>query len=556
MYMYIYIYIYIYSTEANCLDHATDWLDTHTRERRSVDRMCDRTMGVSAFYHPLSDESSSSQDEFFAVRYFRHKGYMHRKYDAVSSAKQEMMNACPGPRLTTFLNGSVFFPYTEREEVYRRLAYDIQTETPSYWNQIAYDTPGEGCRLAVDVDSTRIIPHSEIVAMAELLWRTLGEYYENFTVRPIPVLVSVCGPRLKKGVESTGVHIICHVQVSIEEAQQILTGFKLRLFKDTSVCMDGIEIDTSIYKERSRAVSLRFVYSNKIENCVICENITERRLACRGCAGKGVALSNFTYTPSFAVSPTTGKVCATTFREYHSDFGVLVASHSLWSTESERREDYRRPEGDAVYTTASSIRSVPMTSEYPRSSDRRVLVDRAAKNQRKCTQVEGPVVGVLEEFIRSISDDGITKHWKYITVRLVRIVSARIAHVYVDGIGSTHCHYAQKSHGSNRIWFKLHVSGDLVLQCFSKKKEYSCQTADRIKFNVPMSVSKRVFDVPMLVSTMSVTDTNHITPRSFNQRKRGSAPVTGPRIDIFRPDLKRMRQLVQLSISGEKRVGS
>jgi hypothetical protein len=306
-----------------------------------------------------------------------------------------------------------------------------------------------------------------------------------------------------------------------------MEGFKLRLLRDTSIHMDGIEVDSSIYKARSRMVSLRFVYSNKVEKCPLCEDVTERRLACKPCGGKGVALSNFTYVPSFALCSTTGEASVGVFRALHPDFGTLARNHSLWPDPADTREDYAVPDADPVYAAAGT------SSGASYSDGRARKAPSAARRQKQHEEITGPALDMVEELVRSLTVDGALRPWKDVTVQSVCKVSQRIAHVSVGGIGSTHCLYAQKNHGSNRIWFKMYVSGELVLQCFSRNKEYPCQTATRVKFHVPSSLTKRVFDLDVLTICKGV-EVRPPDSRSFKRRRVSRF--------IFQQDLQRVQQ--------------
>jgi hypothetical protein len=475
--------------------------------------MSDRTSdgggasGLAQFFRPVEDEDTDKPDQFHAMRLIKHEQFLYRKYNDHTTRETRLMReACPGPRLTTFLNGSVYFPYDRRDHVMEQVARDIEVDSPAYWNQIAYDVPGEGCRLAVDLDGTRVVPVHEVAAICRVLWSTLRLYYPDGP--GIPLMVSTCGPRLKKGVLSTGVHIICHVRVTIEQARQILFGFEMRLVADRTIDTSGLEVDASIYKVKARMVSLRMVYSSKIEPCPVCQNTIERRLACQACAMRGVSVSTYTYQPVFAVAWATGHPCTELFHATHTTFDDVVASHSLWPGSAEQpRADYTIPVGDPVCSVGAcaTVRRIPAH----RLEDDGVSV-------------------VVEEGLRRLEHSSVNgAPWPSVTVTGVRVVSARKAHIFVDGVGSTRCLYADKTHGSNRVWFILHRTGELVLYCHSKKAEYTCQSKERIRFHLSLDVVRKVFGVPVITNPLASIQTPDM--RRFNTKRPLEYSVGVPR---------------------------
>jgi hypothetical protein len=473
--------------------------------------------GLADFFKPVQPEDTTCPGRFYAMRYFTDHDLLYRKYDPYTSAeKRLLMTTCPGPRMTSFMNGSVFFPYSNRTAVLERVAMDIKSDTPSYWNQIAYDTPEEGCRLAVDIDSTRVIPHDEVASFARVLWSTLQHYFAATDGAPIPIMVSTCGPRLKKGVLSTGIHMVCHVRVSIEQARQILLGFEMRLVADPGIDTSRVEVDSSIYKPGARMVSLRMVYSSKIENCPVCQNMTERRLACSACATRGVAISAFTYKPVFAVDWETGAPCTELFLRTHRTFLEVVRNHSLWpEAAAEQRRDYRLPAGDPPCGgVPSRVRRLPSAANAPADDRAALLVEEAVRRLQHPPSADYP--------------------WPSVTISRVRVLSPRRAHVYVDGIGSTRCLYAEKDHGSNRVWFVLHRNGDLVLYCHSKKAENSCQSKPRIRFRVPQSIVQHVFGIPVITDPVTTIDAPDL--RMFNRKRPRHHPDTPSRRVVHAPD--------------------
>ena len=140
--------------------------------------------GAANYFNCIEDVRYDVPTRYYAMRYFKPLEYFQRSFDPPTNGTERLKNMCPGPRITTFLKGCVYFPYTANEEIIRHISYDIQSATPMFWNQIAYDHPGEGCRFAVDIDAKRVLTDEDVHLMANILWRTLQEYYPNVGDRP------------------------------------------------------------------------------------------------------------------------------------------------------------------------------------------------------------------------------------------------------------------------------------------------------------------------------------------------------------------------------------
>ena len=444
--------------------------------------------GLDKFYRKMDIPDYESTDKYYSMRYFISKGYFHSKCDEMTPEKTRIRNICPQSRLTSFCNGSVYFPYRKRYEVLKHISYDIQTDTPTYWNQRAFDVEGEGFRFVVDIDSdTRIFSTSEINKIAVVLWNTLREYYKDFADKPIEVFGSKCGPRMKKGKISTGLHFMCHVKVSVEEAMQLTFGFRMRLQKNAYINTNDIDIDGSIYKVKTRQANIRFIYSNKMEDCIKCMNITEKRMACTACDRRGILISKFTYKPVLCVNHT-GDVCPEHFKKHHPDFLTIVNNHSLWPEDSDIRTDFKKPQLDPLYT-------IDERKEVESLLNKGKKRKRAETNKFTVLKVTNPSYELLEEFIRGIQWKG-KRCWEGISIHKINVsAGSRTAQVFITGIGSTMCFYANKDHGTNRVWFHLNRSGVLTLHCNSKKVEYGCKSKDRIKFDVPNRISNVIFDI-------------------------------------------------------------
>jgi hypothetical protein len=432
-------------------------------------------------------------DEFYSYRYFKQKKFFHGKYDEHTPEKKMLFKLCPKPRITAFTQGSVYFPYDDREEVLKMIAYDASVGSIMYWNQIAHDVEGEGCRLTIDLDSdTRVLNKVEIYKMSRVLWKTLKAYYSDFDENPIDIFVAKCGPRIKKGNLSTGVHMICHVKVTVQQAKQIIFGLKLRLTRDDTFNMRGIEVDAAIYKEKGKQCSARMIYCNKIEKCPLCEDKVEKRQGCNFCNRMGHVISKSTYEPMSCVYPKTGRHDIEYFRAKNPDFLNIVKNYSIWPEASDERTTYAKPSVDPMYTVQKAYKEAG-----PGNSTGRKRKGRSAQ-ERKLKRVKhsDPSYTLLEEFIHNLKWKG-NQWWDGIVIDNIALTeNERVAWVYVSGMGCTMCPYAMKDHGDNRIWFGVTRGGWLTVYCHSKKKEYGCSDPkNRIKFELPGRITQKLFGI-------------------------------------------------------------
>ena len=449
----------------------------------SKEDLAEEKTALSDHYMPVVKPHLNTSDEFYSYRYFFKKKYFHSKYDEMTATKKALLKVCPRPRITAFTQGSIYFPYEDREEVLSMISFDVMANSTIYWNQIAYDEPGEGCRLVIDIDSdTRVLSNSVVEQLARVLWKTLKAYYPDFDSNPIDIFVAKCGPRIKKGNLSTGVHIIAHVKVSIEEAKQIISGYNLRLKLDTTIDMKGLSIDAGIYKSASKQCSLRMIYCNKVEKCPLCGDKIEKRQGCNFCNKMGEVISKATYEPFSVLDPNTGLHSKEYFlKKNNNDFFQIVKNYSIWPESGDEKHVYVKAPSDPIHTDS-------ILQKRPGQMN---LSTKPLKKIRTCD----PSYALLEEFIRDIVFDG-QKLWDGIGITKIGLTeNERMAFVYVSGLGSTNCPYAKKDHGDNRIYFTLTRKGILTCYCHSDKEEYGCKTKERIRFNVPGQVFEKVFGI-------------------------------------------------------------
>lgn len=456
-----------------------------TDEDNKVTPKEEEKTALSDHYTPVVKPHINTAEEFFSYRYFTKKKYFHGKYDVLTDTKKALLKVCPKPRITAFTQGSVYFPYEEREEILRMISYDVMSNSTIYWNQIAYDDPGEGCRLVIDVDSdTRVLDNVVLEHLAKVLWKTLKAYYPDFDANPIDIFVAKCGPRIKKSNLSTGVHIIAHVKVSIAQAKQIISGYNLRLKLDNNIDMKGLAIDAGIYKDRGNQCSLRMIYCNKVEKCPLCGDKIEKRQGCNFCNKMGEVISKATYEPFSVVDPNTGMHSKEYFHKKNTDFLQIVKNYSIWPEPGDEKHVYVKAASDPIYNEGSGS----LLQKRPGQ------LNLSTKPLKKIRATD-PSYALLEEYIRDIVNDG-QKLWDGISIERIGLTeNERMAFVYVTGLGSTNCPYAKKDHENNRIYFTLTRKGILTCYCHSTKEEYGCKTKDRIRFPIPGHVFEKVFGI-------------------------------------------------------------
>jgi len=431
-------------------------------------------------YSPLVKPHANSTEQFYSYRFFLKNRWFHSGKSKIDKAKAQLLQSSPHPRITAFNQGSVHFPYEDREKVLERIAWDVMAETVMYWNQVAYDVPGEGMRLAVDFDSdTRVLKNDEINRMAHILWKTLNEYYLDFATNPIDIFVAKCGPRVKKLALSVGVHFVAHVKVSIPEAKQIIYGFNLRLKLDQSVNLEGLTVDDSIYKEGAGQCSMRMIYCNKVENCPMCNNETARRQCCTFCDKMGETISKSTYTPMSCLDPKLGLVASKEyFESKHDDWLNVVKNYSIWPEVGDDTHQYAKPGTD------------PTVPPKDKKSKRYGPDDKNQRVVKRTKPLPNDQYELLTEYLHNL----VFKEkawWTGIEITKVELSpNEKHAFINVTGLGSSMCPYAMRDHGENRIWFLLDYKGNLTVRCHSDK---GCKEKEKITFAVPGNVYQKIF---------------------------------------------------------------
>jgi len=501
------------------------------------------SLALQDHFVPIEFPVTNDPERYFAVRFFRANKYFHkeedpnRKQTIIDPETKEKIEIVNGKRkratveekeekaindiknmmlFTSFTNGTVLMDYEHRNMALKHIAYDIETGCIGFWNQIGYEQ--EGFRLVIDIDAhDRVLSNPEIERMGNILIRTMKEYFSDFEEKPVIVVTSKCGPRLKKGKLSTGLHFIGHVKVTLEQAKQIIFAYRIRL-KKHQFNMKGLEVDAAVYRSNSRTVSLRMIHSHKKENCPMCSNDYQDRFTCTFCMHRGEVMSKWAYVP-VAVFDKDGKINDQLYEKFHSDFQTMVQSHSVWSVEGEERNDYQKPPMDPSYVLEEEDQQARKKKRMPGMT--------ATQMKRRQTAlalaISNPGYENLQLFIRNIYWKG-KRWWSDVEISNIDVTQdKRIAFINLSSHspGCSMCLYAMKDHGGNRIYFTLSRKGILTHYCRSEKKEYDCKSKKKITFQVRGEITNAIFGIegpPALIPTYVDRNKNwksHVTMDSL-----------------------------------------
>jgi hypothetical protein len=432
--------------------------------------------GLSKYYKAWVDDDIHDMEHYFTLRLCYKNGWVVKKFDKDESTmkRKMLLEACPRPLITLFDNGCLHFPWDGRESVLKQIAEDISVDTPMCFNQMGYEELG--FRLAIDIDSERLLSDLEIEKFESVLRKTLEVYYTG--KEPIKIATSVCGPRMKNAKISTAVHFVAHIEVNILQGRQITFGYTMRMRSDPLVNMMDIVIDAGIYKPAKKMMSMRMIYSNKLDTCVQCRNDTFERQSCELCKSRGMVVSTFVYVPKFF---TVGRD-QEAFDEAHKDFLSTVKTHSIWSESGDVRDDYVKPSMDPDVPDDSKKRK-PSESKKTTNATKKLLTN-------ACYEA-------LEEQIRAVQIGG-EYVWKDLIVKEVDVNAKGTAMIRVSGISSSYCLYSKTSHGSRTFYFLLNKKGIMTLRCGSDK--HKCDVAHKdpervISFTVSQRVTNDIFGV-------------------------------------------------------------
>ena len=402
----------------------------------------------------------------------RKENYFIRGSDELTDRKRQVLCTNDRPYLTSFMNGSVHCPLAFLESIFITAGLDVQLRQTSFWNMIAYED--DGVRLCVDIDSERVVEEDEIKLLTELFYRATSSYYDQLEDNDISMYTSKCGPRLKRGGLSTGIHIVGHVCSTLQQSLQIISTFK-KLLLQNDFNMTGIVVDDGIYKQKARSCSLRMLYSSKIEKCPLCSSSVSA-LLCELCHGKGRVIPSAVYLP-FCSYDRHGFEYQT---QVYSGIVTHIRNHSIWPLAStERRTDFHIPVGVQAIEPIENRRS--RVARFERSSEKYASVAALEK---------------IQYFLSHTLMDGRTP-WKNIQISKVMYShNERSCIVNVSGDNARMCPYTtKKEHNSSCVWFRFVKSGFCYVHCFSRKNKLCEEPVDRVKLIVPSVLSKLIFNV-------------------------------------------------------------
>jgi hypothetical protein len=237
-----------------------------------------------------------------------------------------------------------------------------------------------------------------------------------------------------------------------------------------------VDVDANVYKSGQRSVSLRMLFSHKLENCAVCNDEADRRMDCSGpCGQSGRVVSNFTYKPSVCiVDGRSPNISRDVFDAHHGSVLDIVCNYSIWPESEDVRDDYKVPETDPLHV-------VPITKKRKDGET----------SEPKPKATFAPSWIYLQDEIRALE-----KAWAFLEVSSVQI-NARQTQAFVNlaGLGSGQCPWSNKNHGPTRLYFVLHKNGRLQLHCKSAKGPNPCNKREPKEYSVSVSTAKRVFGI-------------------------------------------------------------
>jgi hypothetical protein len=465
-------------------------------------------------YTPLDYRATK---ELPSYQFFHNQGWAIKSKDFANSRMHTAMKKiCPHPHFTQICGGeNIYFPFSEKETVLRMLATDLHQARVPFYNQIAYDAPGQGFRLAVDIDaSKRLITDTELIQMVASLSAVLERYYVG---KDIPLFVSTSGPKWKDGHEVISIHIIAHVKVSFSEAKQLIYSYRLALKADDSIDMSGLEVDDGIYKDKSakcnyESCNLRLIYSHKKEKCLNTETDDEHQ-TCPLCKGVKFIVSRKVYEPKFVYRHK--NLDTDYFKQTHDNYFNILKNHNLWVNEaSDVMDGYQIPFGTLSYECELRFEKDFQEGKFVTNPKKRkrnhpeTVLENVNMNKR------------FESFLRKITHNS-ERPFMHIRVRFITEVKTNKNHtltIFVEGEGAGQCLYEQKDHGQGRIFFSYNVKTfTLRIGCFSKLYE-ACQRQwdDKtcIKFDVEPWVYSGVDPKQLPKGTHNAERTSLVRPTS------------------------------------------
>lgn len=415
---------------------------------------------------------ASSFDDFFqpmpAFYKVRHQNYLISHFSGqnteygVFKRGAEHRSFKPRPEkserlyLTNLSGGCIYFPWNSRFKVLKLLACDIKADSPyNSWNQIGY--ADQGMRFVVDIDCpSHVLSDAEVCDLIYMLGYTLYVYFRDSSIR---MFTSMNKLKLKKRTHCCGVHIVCHVAVSMEQALQLTHSYATHIKASRKWKPGVIDVDASIYRKSANYVNLRTIYSRKVEKCIQCNNHVNNKEFCGAsnqfCLGQGRVFTEGVYVP-IACTSLDVQCSEACFNETHSSYFSMVKHHNVWPVAStELRYNYKKPHSEPVYTVLTQTVSQLKKRRGPSVPSSSLIVSDYQVHK-------------IEQFIRSIHVDG-KAPWKDI---FVRKVDRRTRNLYIDvsGPNSTNCVQSDKVHSSNRIYFIMSSTGKLYQKCHSVLK--------------------------------------------------------------------------------------
>jgi len=445
------------------------------------------------------------------------RSWLYRKQFLFFKKKEEPQLVIPEGYVklfTLFSGGTIAAPPARRWEVLGRLVADLEPNNDQaqlLLNQLAYAAPDHeiGCRMAIDVDATnRVLTEAELVHLSRVLHATLDAYFG----RGIRV-VCLCSakPRSKDRQLKFPVHLIAHVRVTTDQCRQLLLGFKMRL-KQSPFDMRGIELDFQIYKTQDNQVNLRMVFCyGKNQDCPQCKGtaVQSEHSTCAVCQGhpRGV-VSRYPYEPHHALN-VDGHVDTKMLSSWETIHDTVLAC-SLWPQDSDDTgQGFAIPDTDPTWEQHLKFEMQLREASQPhakRSKGQKAgpsLLPTNATNM-EVLPLQATVKAQVEQFISNFRWLG-SQPWHFFKLKFMKrrvMPMGKICHqIHLFTDADVKCIFANRNHGSGRVYFVVNErTGQVQQRCHSDKEE-ACRTrSQEIHCFMPSNLTCKLFGKPELPS--------------------------------------------------------
>ena len=373
--------------------------------------------------------------------------------------------------LTMFIGGVCDWPYdlSNVSRILELIADDRNTKfvlngfNNQYYNQIGYEK--YGIRFVVDIDSKVEFDKKDIINIVQCVTHVLYLYYGQ----NVDVFVSRCGPRPKihegRKYMKDGLHLIGHVQVSIDESIQMLHSISVYMKSKYPALFGKVELDDNIYRKHNGSVTARMLYSSKHIDCKECILDNDIRLdSCIYCyKGKIRGMPKVPIMYSYH-----GQVP----RDFTRDFNrthvtplMTLKHHSVWclDIENESKFNFSIPRGYSNVTN----QNINTSDSFKLGKRKRPLSKRTVSKKSK--RIVDLPQNILNALLRHIC----SRFPRLYSMDNIRMTSTKLwgsgqINIYLD---SKMCFHLHRQHNSSTIWLCIRRNNPntMFLRCCSNK---------------------------------------------------------------------------------------